>query len=217
MRRSSPDPDSVGPHNVGTYLEAGASPWAAIKYVETNPGFVARHVDPKTKEPLKVLGLFGYGGDDLARKTGVEPPPAIPGVPGLQHVISSAKCDHFHVIAKQMTTPARRVISSNQLDYFEDFEKSHGASLESQSVTYGNEWDFYSASMSETSARVKRAVEKLRSAELLAAMVSLKYPAFMTNHTPARDRAFNNLGLYWEHNWTADGPVTRPHRAAWEE
>ena len=208
---------SVGPHNVGTYLEAGASPWAAIKYVETNPGFVARHVDPQTREPFKVLGLFGYGGDDLARKTGVEPPPAIPGVPGLQHVISSAKCDHFHNIAKQMTTPARQVISSNQLDYFEDFEKTHGASLESQSVTYGNEWDLYSASMSETSARVKRAVEKLRPAELLAAMVSLKYPGFMKNHAAARDRAFNNLGLYWEHNWTADGPVSPPHRAAWQE
>ena len=39
----------------------------------------------------------------------------------------------------------------------------------------------------------------------------------MKRHTAARDRAFNDLGLYWEHNWTADGPVSRPHRAAWEE
>ena len=30
---------SVGPHNVGTYLEVGASPLASIQYVETAPGF----------------------------------------------------------------------------------------------------------------------------------------------------------------------------------
>ena len=82
-----------------------------------------------------------------------------------------------------MSNEQRQVIVSNELDFFEDFEKTHGATLESETVTYGNEWDLYSASMSETSARAKRAVEKLRSAELLAALVSLKYPAFMKNHT----------------------------------
>ena len=174
-------------------------------------------MDPKTKDPYRVIGVFGYGGDDLARKTGVTPPPEIPGVPGLHKVVSSAYTDHFHIIAKQLSNEGRQVIVWNEQDFFEDFEKTHGATLDSQTVTYGNEWDLYSASMSETSARAKRAVEKLRSAELLAAMVSLKYPAFMKNHTAARDRAFNNLGLFWEHNWTADGPISRPHRAAWEE
>ncbi len=208
---------SLGPHNVGTYLEAGASPAAAIQYVDSDLEFLKRYVDPTTKEPYKVVGLFGFGGDDLARKTGITPPPTIPAVPGLSKVISSAYCDHFHIIARQQSNEQRQVIVSNEQDFFEDFEKTHGATLDSQTVTYGNEWDLYSASMSETSARAKRAVEKLRSAELLAAMVSLKYPAFMKNHTAARDRAFNDLGLYWEHNWTADGPVSRPHRAAWEE
>jgi alpha-mannosidase len=208
---------SLGPHNIGTYLEAGASPWAAIKWVENDPGFLRRHVDPATQKPYDVIGLFGFGGDDLARKTGVKPPPTIPAVPGLQKVISSDQFDHFHMIAKQMSNPQRKVIVSNELDYFKDFETTHGATLDKHSVTYGNEWDLYSASMSETSARAKRAVEKLRPAELLAAMVSLKYPAFMENHVAARDRAFNGMGLYWEHNWTADGPVSRPHRAAWEE
>ncbi|MEX1117119.1 MAG: hypothetical protein WEB53_17870 [Akkermansiaceae bacterium] len=208
---------SLGPHNIGTYLEMGNSPWAAIKWVENDPGFLRRHVDPATQKPYDVIGLFGFGGDDLARKTGVKPPPTIPAVPGLQKVVSSAQIDHFHNLAKQMTTPQRKVIVSNELDYFKDFETTHGATLDKQSVTYGNEWDLYSASMSETSARAKRAVENLRSAELLAAMVSLEYPAFMNNHAAARDRAFNGMGLYWEHNWTADGPVSRPHRAAWQE
>ncbi len=201
---------------IGGYWEAG-SPLAAIKHVSENPDFLRRYRDPVTKEPWQVVGLFGYGGDDLARKTGIEPPPEIPAVPSLQKVISSPYNDHFHVIAKNASNDSRQVIVSNELDFFADFEKTHGANLESETVTYGNEWDLYSASMSETSAKAKRAVEKLRSAELLAAMVSLKYPAFMKNHADARDRAFNGMGLYWEHNWTADGPVSRPHRAAWQE
>jgi alpha-mannosidase len=208
---------SVGPLNLGTYLEAGASIPGAIKYLETDAGFVHRHVDPVTQQPYRVFGLFGFGGDDLARKTGVTPPPTVPGVPGLQKVISSAYSDHFHVIAQQLTTPERQVIVSNELDYFADFEKSHGATLPSKTVTYGNEWDLYSASMSETSARAKRAVEQLRSAELLATLVSLKYPEFMRRHTVARNRAFTDIGLFWEHNWTADGPISRGQRAAWQE
>jgi alpha-mannosidase len=208
---------SAGPLNIGTYLEAGASPAGAIKYLETDAGFVRRHVDPVTHEPYRVFGLFGFGGDDLARKTGVTPPPTIPAVPGLQKVVSSAYSDHFHVIAQLETTPARQVIVSNELDYFADFEKTHGATLPAETVTYGNEWDLYSASMSETSARAKRAVEKLRSAELLATLVSLHYPDFMRRHAAARDRAFTDLGLFWEHNWTADGPISRGQRAAWEE
>jgi len=207
---------SLQKFGIGGYWEAG-SPVAAIKYVDENEDFLRRYRDPVTKEPWHVIGLFGFGGDDLARKTGIQPPPEIPAVPGLQKVISSPYTDHFHVIAEKESNATRQVIVSNEIDFFEDFEKTHGANLRSETVTHGNEWDLYSASMSETSARAKRAVEKLRSAELLAAMVSMKYPAFMHNHAAARDRAFNGMGLYWEHNWTADGPVSRPQRAAWEE
>lgn len=207
---------SAGPQNIGTYLEAG-SPASVLKYVESDAGFLKRYSDPKTHEPFHVLGLFGFGGDDLARKTGIQPPPEVPGVPGLQRLVSSPYCDHFHIIAQRETNGKRQVIVSNEQDFFEDFEKEHGASLDTATVTYGNEWDLYSASMSETSARAKRAVEKLRSAELLATLVSLKYPDFMKRHTAARDRAFNDIGLFWEHNWTADGPISRPQRAAWEE
>ncbi len=207
---------SVGPNYIGTYTEA-MDPVASIHYLETNPGFLRRYVDPVSHEPYQILGIFGFGGDDLARKTGVTPPPEIPAVPGLQRVPSSPYCDHFHVIAEQQTTDTRQVIVSNELDFFQDFEKHYGAALDAQTVTYGNEWDLYSASMAETSGRVKRAVEKLRTAELLATLVSLKYPRFMDNHIGARDEAFTDLGLFWEHDWTADGPVTRGQRAAWQE
>lgn len=200
---------------LGGYWEAG-NPSAAIAYLDSNPVFLSRYVDP-SGAPYRIAAAFGFGGDDLARKTGVQPPPEIPAVPGLQKVPSSPYTDHFHLIAQRETTPTRQIIVSNELDFFQDFAKHYGDRLPTETVTYGNEWDLYSASMSETSARVKRAVEKLRTAELLATLVSLKYPAFMANHTGARDAAFQDLGLYWEHDWTADGPVTRGQRAAWHD
>jgi len=205
----------IGP-GLGGYWEAG-SPEKAIAFLDGNPDFLRRYVDPATRLPYRISSAFGFGGDDLARKTGVEPPPEIPAAPGLQKVPSSPYSDHFHEIALNLTTPQRQIIVSNELDFFQDFEKHYGATLPTDTVTYGNEWDLYSASMSETSARVKRAVEKLRSAELLSALVSLKYPAFMGNHVVARDQAFQDLGLYWEHDWTADGPITRSQRAAWQD
>ena len=207
---------SLGDHSIGTYTEAGA-PGSAIKNAESRADFLSRYADPKSQTPYAVVGLFGFGGDDLARKTGTQPPPAMPAVPGLQKVVSSPYVDHFTKIAKEMTTPRRQVIVSNEVDFFKDFESRYGDTLSSRRVTSGNEWDLYSASMSETSARVKRSVEKLRSAELLATLVSLKYPDFTTRFSAERDRAFNSLGLYWEHDWTADGPISRGQRAAWQE
>ena len=70
--------------------------------------------------------------------------------------------------------------------------------------------------MGEVSARVKRALEKLRSADALATLVSLKNPVFMNSRIAARDKAMLNFGLYYEHNWTADGPVSRTARANWQ-
>ncbi len=203
--------------SVGGYWETGNNPADAIKFVDADPGFLKRYADPVSRKPYDVVGVFGFGGDDLARKTGVKPPPTVPAVPGLQKVLSSPYCDHFHEIAKRETTARREVIVSNEVDFFRDFEARHGKTLDSHTVTYGNEWDLYSASMVETSARAKRAVERLRTAELLATLVSLKYPDFMLRFNAMRDRAFADIGLYWEHNWTADGPVSRGQRAAWQD
>lgn len=148
---------------------------------------------PSAAYPYVVAGAFGKGWDDLKTLT-----------------------DEFVTVAKTKTTTNRRVIVSNEEDFFQDFETTYGASLPSVSSTFGNEWELYCASMAEVSAQVKRAVEKLRNAEALATLVALQNANFMSNRTAARDQAWMNLGLYWEHDWTADGPVGRDARSAWQ-
>ncbi|MBC7920125.1 MAG: glycoside hydrolase, partial [Ferruginibacter sp.] len=148
---------------------------------------------PNSAYPYNVAGAFGYGWDDLATYNS----PA------------------FITAARQTTTPTRRVRVSNEEDFFRDIEQTY-PNLPAQAVSFGNEWDLYCASMNETTAQVRRATEKLRSAEALAAFVSLKDPTFANDLTTARNAAWEAYGLYWEHDWTADGPVSRPERAAWQ-
>jgi alpha-mannosidase len=71
------------------------------------------------------------------------------------------------------------------------------------------------ASLSGVAASVKRAVEKLRAAEGLYTLVALKDSEFANELTEMRERAWIACGLFFEHDWTADGPVTRKQRADW--
>jgi len=158
----------------------------AIRYVDTNVFF-------KDNYPYDVIGIFGKGWDDLITMT-----------------------DDFITIAKRETTAARQIIVSNEIDFFKDFEATYGDNLPSYAAAFGNEWDLYPASMSEVSARVKRSVEKLRGAEALATLVCLKDPGFMERRKADEEQAFIDMGLYWNHDWTADGnTVSRDEYADW--
>jgi hypothetical protein len=57
---------SAGPHNLGTYPEAG-SPLSILKFVETDEGFLRRYTDPRTREPYRgavnLNKLKSAGGD----------------------------------------------------------------------------------------------------------------------------------------------------------
>lgn len=164
----------------------GRSPSNAIDYVDSDPSFLARH-------PYGIIGIFGQGWDDFKTTN--------------QNLLNAAITQ---------SNASRRIIVSNEADFFQDFESVYGQSLPSLSCAYGNEWDLYCASMAEVSARIKRSVEKLRAAEALATLVSLADSTFMDSRKASRDRAFLNYGLYWEHDWTADGPVGRQARADWQ-
>ncbi|MEJ7623972.1 MAG: hypothetical protein WKF34_08250 [Pyrinomonadaceae bacterium] len=160
-------------------------PLQTIAFAENNTTF-------QSKYPFPVIGAFGRGWDELQYTS-----------------------DEFVTIAQQNSNPNRRIIVSNQEDFFRDFETNHGSALETHAAAYGNEWDILIASLAEVSSRIKRATEKLRAAEAMATLVSLNNPAFMQSRIAARDRAMLNLGLYFEHDWTADGPVSRAARASW--
>ncbi len=172
-------------YGIGGYAEARNLP-GVILDAEANPNFLAR-------VPYGIVGLFGYGGDNLSTKT-----------------------DVFVNVAKQMTTATRRIVASNMVDFFDAFKSAYGASLPSLSASFGNEWDLLNASMAELSGMIKRGVEKLRSAEALAAIAAWKDPGFMIGREAARDQAWIDLGMYFEHDWTADGPISRSARAAWQ-
>jgi alpha-mannosidase len=150
-------------------------------------------ISPRSAYPYNVAGAFGFGHDDL--DTYVSQP--------------------FVDAAKSGTTPTRKVRISNEEDFFQDVARSY-PKLPAESVSYGNEWDLYCASMNETTARVRRSTEKLRSAEALASLVSLQKPGFDNHLKTARNLAWESFGMYWEHNWTADGPVKQPVRAQWQ-
>ena len=146
-------------------------PADAVNYVDSDENF-------NTRYPYQVIGVFGHGWDDLQTQT-----------------------DRFVEVAKNLSGQNFKVIVSNEIDFAQDFEKTYGNDIPSLSASFGNEWDLDSASMADVSARYKRAVEKLRSAESLAALVSLKQNDFMQGREEARDLAWMNMGLFWEHNW----------------
>ena len=141
----------------------------------------------------QVAAAFGYGWDDL--ETYVSPA--------------------FVTAAQNGTTPQRKVRVSNEADFFEDIARTY-PKLPTESVSYGNEWDTYCVSMNEATAKVRRATEKLRTAEALSSIVSLKDKNFGKNLVQLRQKAYYGYGLYWEHNWTADGPIKRKERGDWQ-
>lgn len=174
-----------GSQYIGTYLET-RNPRNIVEYLDGADSFSSRY-------PYRVIGAFGYGGDDLETYT-----------------------DEFVAVAKEKTNAQRRVIVSNEEDFFADFEATYGTQIPSICASFGNEWDLYCVSMAEVSAKVKRYVEKLRATESMATLVQLQDSTFMSGRQETRDLAWMSIGLYWEHDWTANGPVPRDTRAQWQ-
>jgi alpha-mannosidase len=144
--------------------------------------------------PYRIAGAFGKGWDDLSTMT-----------------------DEFVTVAQDTTNDERLVIVSNQTDFFEDFVGTYGDDLPISSGSYGNDWELFCTTMAEVSASVKRSVEKLRTAEALATLVSLHKSDFMAGREEARDRAWLNFGLYWEHDWMVNGGnISYDERAVWQ-
>ncbi|MEZ4647926.1 MAG: glycoside hydrolase [Candidatus Eisenbacteria bacterium] len=152
-------------------------PYDVVDVIEGDPDFTSRW-------PWPVAGAFGYGWDALDSYT---------------YNIINASLD--------LSDANRRVIVSNQVDFFEDFLANHGDEIETFSGSFGNEWDLLTATLAEVTADFRRTLEKLRTAEAMATVVSFDDPFFMSGREAARDAAFHACGLFYEHDWTANGPV----------
>jgi alpha-mannosidase len=163
-----------------------ADPEVAMDMMQSNSSYLSRW-------PYDVRAAFGYGWDALQTQT-----------------------DALLNTAYDRSNSSSRVIVSNEVDFFRDFEELYGASLPQYGRCFGNEWDLETASISEVTAEVKRAVEKLRTAEALATIASLHDPTFMAGREVARDSMTMGCGLYFEHSFSAGPGVTDAQRAAWE-
>jgi alpha-mannosidase len=146
-----------------------------------------------TDYPYHIVGAFGKGWDDIKTLT-----------------------DEFVNIAIVETKPDKQVIVSNEYDFFQDFENYYSDQLPVQSVSFGNEWDLYCASLTEVSSKVKRSVEKLRTAEAISTFAAFADSMFAKDLDSAKMDAWIGLGLFWEHGWTADGNISKTVRASWQ-
>ena len=172
---------------LGTYLEA-SNPGNAIEDCKTLMN------NPKVY-PYNIAAAFGKGGDDLMTLT-----------------------DKFPKVAREKSDSDYQVFVSNELDFFKDFEKEYGSVLPSETVSYGStEWGNSVASLAEVSATVKRSIEKLRAAEAMSTLIALKDKQFGESLRKKREKAWMACGLYFLHDWTADGSyITRKQYADWE-
>ncbi len=173
-------------YNLGDYLEASNQPNAIIDL---------KDLMKDTKHyPYQIAGAFGKGGDDLQTLT-----------------------NRFPKIARQYSDPEYQVIVSNEIDFFRDMEKNYGDKLPEETISWGStEWGNSVASLAEVSASVKRSIERLRTAEAIYTLVALIDKTFATDLAEMKQKAWMACGLYFEHDWTSDGPITRKQRADWQ-
>lgn len=144
--------------------------------------------------PYNIIGLFGKGWDDLETMT-----------------------REFNIFSQFESSGNVKYIVSNEIDFFQDFEKTYDDILPYQSLGFGNEWELYTSYMQETTSRMLRSIERLRSAEALTSLVSLHEEDFMDKYTASRDSAWMNIGLFWEHDWGMDHrEYFVPERIRWQ-
>jgi alpha-mannosidase len=173
--------------HLGGYAEAAIPADAVKQCIEL--------MSDKNRYPYHIAGAFGVGWDNLKTLT-----------------------NKYVTEAKNLSDKDHQVIVSNEIDFFEDFEKAYGKLLPSETISYGTtEWGISIASLADASASIKRSIEKLRAAEALYTYVALKDKNFCNDLARVRMNAWFACGLYFEHDWTCDGPITKHDKALWQK
>lgn len=133
-----------------------------------------------------LTGLFGLGWDDVSQQsTAIE------------------------TLAQQWNAAhtTDKVTVSNGVDYFTELEQG-AAALPVLRGGWGNEWDLQVATLAERTAQTRRALERLRTAEAMAAYVTALDPTFWTPRQRDLEAGFLDLWKYHEHTWVNAGSVT---------
>lgn len=183
MSLQHPLPSAIDPNG-----NQGPGGYAEVRFPREAVPFVTSDATFQSRWPYDIIGLVGQGWDDA------------------EYIVPlSDTTNSLPAVARDLSNGSRRVIVSDTVDFFRAFEARYGATLPSESVSYGNEWELALATIAEKSARVKRATEKLRAAEAMATLVSLKDGAFLNGRDTARDAAFRAMGLYFEHDIVGGG------------
>jgi alpha-mannosidase len=129
---------------------------------------------------LPMTGLFGLGWDDVNYETTA-----------------------LETLAHQWNAAHRggdQVIVSNEIDYFQELE-SHRDSLATLRGGWGNDWDLWPAALSERTAQTRRAVETLRSAEALSAVVHHFNTSFWPPRQAALEAGMVDYFKYFHQHW----------------
>ena len=182
-----------GLSSLGGYAEAKSTKVALTK--------VQALLDNPERYPYSIGAAFGYGGDDVN-----EP---------------DDKNQTFVKVAKTNSKGNTSVIVSNEIDFFKDFEATYGAgsTIPVFNASFGNEWETAAASVQASTSQVKRALDKLRNAEALSVLVSRKLPAFMDARRAEQRQRWMDVGMYFDHSWTAltlaEYPDLKARREAW--
>ena len=193
-----------------------------MKWYSVNPAFFL-----KPRQYQYNLGKYGEGGDHIGNaileceellQSGSHYPYHIAAAFGKGGDALQTLTDEYPRVAREASSDDYEVIVSNEVDFFRDMEQHYGDRLPSETLSYGStEWGLAVTSMAELSASVKRAVEKLRTAELMYTLVAMRDSTFARQLDDMRRQAWFACGLYYEHDWTADGPhITRKQRADWQ-
>jgi alpha-mannosidase len=136
--------------------------------------------------PYNIAGAFGKGWDNMQNYS-------YDLVWGLGH----------------RTRPDTKLFLSNESDFFRDFESCYGDQIPQVTLAYGNEWELGQASLAAVSSALRRSMEKLRTAEAMAAIVSSGDNSMFTSLEQKKKDFLYGISMYNLHGWTADGPVNR--------
>jgi alpha-mannosidase len=171
------------------YFLSGNASWGGYAEARDNlsQGSIQSTIDHFAAQTpfLPMSGLFGGGWDDVNYQT--------TAFETLAQVWNSA-----HPGGDQ-------VVVSNGVDYFQELE-GHVSQLSTLRGGWGNDWDLWPAALAERTAQTRRAIERLRTAEALSAIVHRFDSGFWPPRQAALEAAMVDYFKYFEHGW-ADGGV----------